>query len=209
MAKPSTKHMMKGNLTLSSVAASTCDTAQLVTRRCSKLASHNIITILFGCCRGSVSKLRSISTIFRSDITVKSSSFSCKLSSWSQAMNTLPWPHTQKWRHSYSWDKGPRCSFPPSLPNYFLRLEGGLAKNRWVNVVPWAFCHSNHVLSKCDIIPCHGRWTLGKGKNSQLTHAKDLIHPCFAPAFCATALQSKPVWIRPSIRDLAGLLCLK
>lgn len=142
---------------LSSVAAGTCDTAQLVTTRCSELARHSIITILFGCCRGSISELRSISTIFRSNITVKKSSFSCKLSSCSKAMKALLQPHTQKWRHSYSWNKGPRCSFPPSLPNYLLRLEDGLAKNRWVNVAPWAFCHSNHVLNERDIIPCHGR----------------------------------------------------
>lgn len=193
---------------LSSVAASTCDTAQLVTRCCFKLASHSIVTILFDC---SVSKLRLISSNFRSNITVKESSFSCKLCSWSQAMDTFLQPRTQKRRHSSSWNIGPRCSFPPSLPNYLLTLVDGLDKDRWVNVAPWAFCHSNHVVNERDIIPCHSRRDPEGRKEQQLTHTKNLIHPCFAPDFCAAAPQSKPVWIRPLIfiRDLAGWLYLK
>lgn len=37
-------------------------------------------------------------------------------------MNALLQPHTQNWRHSHSWNVGPRCSFPPNLPNYLLSL---------------------------------------------------------------------------------------
>lgn len=60
-------------------------------RCCSELASLSIATILFGCCRGSPSKLRSIPTIFRSSITVKKSSFSFGVRPW-----TLCTSHTPK-----------------------------------------------------------------------------------------------------------------
>lgn len=135
-------------------------------------------------------------------------SFSCKLA--------LLWTDTQKQRHSNPRATagifGPGVYFSLSLQIYLLTPEDGLAKNRWVNIALWAFCHSNHVLNEHDIIPYHSRRDPeGRNELTTLTHAKDLIHPCFTPAFCASARQSKTVWIRPVIfiGDLAGWLFLK
>lgn len=197
---------------LNSVAAGTCDTAQLVTRCCSKSASHSIVTILFGCSRGSVSRLGSISSIFRSNIAEKKSSFRCKLSSWSRATTTLLQPHAQKWRHSYSWNMGPRCSFPPGLPNYLLTLEDGLAKDRWVNGAPWAFCHSNHVLNECDIISCHGRPD-PEGRKELTTHTPRTwftlaLHQLSVPLHFSQNLCESDLWFLSGIL-LAGYVSNK
>lgn len=165
---------------LSSIAASTCDTAQLVARCCSMLASHRIATVLFGCCRGSPPKLRWTSTIFRRNITVKKSSFSFAVRSWTRFSS-----HTPKSGGTATAGSGAQVLISPRSPTLFTDTR------RWSGQEQMSKCCTLGVLSfqSCSEWAWHHslprRETLREGKSKQLSHAKDLIHPCSAPAFCA------------------------